>query len=168
MANIEEAVEYVMGWEDSTLSGVVTTARDGMRTRFGIDEHWHPELTACLFFSSMERVAALEVARGIYDISYCQPLCISDIENQEIANKLLSLGVNCGVATAAKMLQEALVVEGDGHIGPLTLYKLDYAKPDVVLDDLRSEAEYHYRAIFNKDPNKYKDVLEGWLRRAAA
>src|SRR5271154_5683394 len=97
MANVDAARNYVLGWEDATLSGVITITADGKRTRVGIDEHWHPELTNCLYYSSMGPVAALQIARGIYDVSYCHPLCIVEIADQEIANKLLSLGVNVGV-----------------------------------------------------------------------
>ena len=147
MANVDAAIDYVLGWEDATLSGVITTAPDGKRTRFGIDEHWHPELTNCLYFSSMGQVAALQIARGIYDISYCQPLCIAEIANQEIADKLLSLGVNVGVVNAARMLQDAVTVVGDGRIGPLTLHALDLADPQKVLEDLRGEAESYYDAL---------------------
>ena len=126
MANVNAAIDYVLGWEDATLSGAITTAPDGKRTRFGIDEHWHPELTNCLFYSSMGQVAALQIARGIYDVSYCQPLCIAEIASQDVANKLLSLGVNIGVMNAARLLQDAVTVVGDeeglaslGHVvGP--------------------------------------------------
>ena len=85
--------------------------------------------------------------QGIYDISYCQPLCIAEIDNQEIANKLLSLGVNVGVVNAARMLQDAVTVVGDGRIGPLTLHALDLADPEKVLADLRAEAESYYDAL---------------------
>ena len=114
----------------------------------------------------MGQVAALQIARGIYDISYCQPLCIVEIANQEIANKLLSLGANVGVVNAAKMLQDAVTVVGDGRIGPLTLHALDLADPQKVLEDLRGEAESYYDALA-KNPN-LAVYRAGWLRRAAA
>ena len=167
MADIEVAIDYVLGWEDASLSGTITSAPDGKRTRFGIDEHWHPELTNCLYFSSMGKVAALQIARGIYVTSYCQPLCIAEIANQEIANKLLSLGVNVGVVNAAAMLQDAVTVVGDGRIGPLTLHALDLADPEKVVEDLRAEAESYYDALIAKNPN-LAVYRAGWLRRAAA
>jgi lysozyme family protein len=167
MANVDAAIDYVLEWEDASLSGVITTAADGKRTRFGIDEHWHPELTNCLYFGSMGQVAALQIARGIYENSYCAPLCISEIANQDIANKLLSLGVNVGVVNAAKMLQDAVTVAGDGRIGPLTLHALDLADPNKVLEDLRTEAENYYQALIAKDPS-LEIYRAGWLRRAAA
>lgn len=167
MANVEEAIDYVLGWEDATLSGKITSTPDGKRTRFGIDEHWHPELTNCLFYSSMGQVAALQIARGIYDISYCQPLCIAEMMNQEIANKVLSLGVNVGVVSAARMLQDAVTVVGDGRIGPLTLHALDLADPEKVLNDLRAEAENYYEALVANNPDLVV-YRAGWLRRAEA
>jgi lysozyme family protein len=167
MANVDAAIDYVLGWEDAGLSGVITTAPDGKRTRFGIDEHWHPELTNCLYYSSMGSVAALQIARGIYDVNYCQPLCIAEIDNQEIANKLLSLGVNVGVVNAARMLQDAVTVSGDGRIGPLTLHALDLADPTKVMEDLRAEATNYYDEVVARDPDKQM-FLQGWLRRASA
>ncbi len=167
MASVDAAIDYVLGWEDATLSGVITTSADGKRTRFGIDEHWHPELTNCLYFGSMGQVAALQIAKGIYDFCYCQPLCIAEIASQEIANKLLSLGVNVGVVNAARMLQDAVTVVGDGRIGPLTLHALDLADPQRVLDDLRQEAESYYDALLASNPD-LAVYRAGWLRRAAA
>src|ERR1700691_3316386 len=167
MANVSAAVDYVLGWEDVNLSGVITTTPDGKRTRFGIDEHWHPELTNCLYYSSMGSVAALQIARSIYDLNYCQPLCIAEIDNQEIANKLLSLGVNAGVVNAARMLQDAVTVVGDGRIGPLTLHALDLADPEKVIEALRAEAESYYDALIAKSPN-LAVYRAGWLRRAEA
>lgn len=166
MANVDTAIDYVLGWEDSTLSGVITTDPGG-RTRFGIAERFHPELTNCLYYSSMGQVAALQIARGIYDISYAQPLCIAEIESQDIANKLLSLGVNVGVVTAAKMLQDAVSVVGDGRIGPLTLHAIDLSDPEVVLARLRDEAEQHYDDLVEANP-KLSIYRAGWLRRARA
>jgi lysozyme family protein len=167
MANVDATIDYVLGWEDATLSGVITTAPDGMRTRFGIDEHWHPELTNCLYYSSMGSVAALQIARGIYEISYCGPLCIAEMADQEVANKVLSLGVNVGLVNAARMLQDALTVVGDGRIGPLTLHALDLADPHKVLEDLRAEAHSYYDELVAREPDKHI-FLAGWLRRASA
>ncbi len=167
MADLRRAIDYVLRFEDATLSGAITRSPDGKRTRFGIDEHFHPELTNCLFFGSMGCTAALEVAIGVYDRDYCQPLCIEQIVSQEIANRLLSLGVNCGVVTAARMLQETLQVSGDGRIGPITLDRLDRANPQAVLEDLRGRATAHYEELVRKNPS-LRLYLAGWMRRAAA
>ena len=166
MADLNAAIDYVLSFEDSTLSGKITVDAGG-RTRFGIAEKFHPELTNCLFYTSMGQVAALQIARSIYDISYCEPLCIAEISSQAVANKLLSLGVNCGVGTASKMLQDVLRVEGDGRIGPLTLDALDKADPRRVLRGLRQAAELHYEEIVKENPAD-AEYLRGWLTRADA
>ena len=115
----------------------------------------------------MGQIAALQIARGIYDISYCQPLCIAEISNQDIANKVLSLGVNLGVERASKMLQSAVRVNPDGHVGVETLLALSSAEPVDVLARLRAEAESYYVQLVAADPDK-EQYLAGWLRRARA
>jgi lysozyme family protein len=167
MANIEAAIDYVLGWEDASLSGRITFTPDGKRTRFGIDEHFHPELSNCLYFGSMGNVAALQIARGIYRSDYCEPLCLAEINSQEVANKLLSLGVNVGLVPAARMLQDAVRVVGDGRIGPLTLHALDLADPRQVLADLRAEADHYYDTLIRTHP-QLALYRAGWLRRANA
>lgn len=167
MADVNAAIQYVLRQEDATMSGVITRAVDGMRTRWGIDEHFHPELKNCLFYDSMGSIAALRVAESIYTKQYCEPLCIAEIPDQEIANKLLSLGVNCGVGTAAKMLQEALEVMGDGRIGPITLDALDRAEPGLILGRLRELAAEHYEELIRNN-SSLAIYRTGWLRRAEA
>lgn len=166
MADVSTAIDYVLKFEDSTLSGVITTDAGG-RTRFGIAERFHPELTNCLFFSSMGSVAALQIARGIYAQEYADPLCIEEITDQDVANKLLSLGINLGVTEASKMLQLTLRVNGDGRIGPLTLHMLDSMRPAEVIESLDDQAIAFYHSIVESDPSKQR-YLEGWLRRASA
>lgn len=162
------AIQYVLEWEDSTLSGVITTKkRTGKRTRFGIDETFHPELTNSLYYTSMGKDPALEIADVIYKDAYAGPLCIENIVNQDVANKLLSMGVHVGVERAAKMLQDALKVPGDGRIGPVTLHTLECANQRELLVELRDEAEYFYKRVVELHPED-AIYLKGWLRRAAA
>lgn len=168
MADVQAAIDYVLGWEDATLSGVITEDSGG-RTRFGIAEKYHPELTNCLYYGSMGQVAALQMARGIYDISYAQPLCIAEITNQDIANKLLSLGVNMGVREASLILQDAVQVVGDGRIGPMTLFAIvgmgtNYG---VILDRMRESAESYYDKVIEEHPSDL-EYKAGWMRRARA
>jgi lysozyme family protein len=166
MANVQAAIDAVMRQEDSTLSGRVTEDAGG-RTRYGIAEKFHPDLTASLFYTSMGSIAAQEIAEAIYLIQYAEPLCLEEIPDQGVANLLLSIGVNCGVMTAARMLQEVLKVNGDGRIGILTLYALDSATPADVLGGLRGRAAEHYEALIEEHPGwaKYRN---GWMARIGA
>jgi lysozyme family protein len=166
MADVNEAIRYVLRFEDATLSGKITVD-DGGKTRFGIAEKYHPELGASLFYSSMGGEAALKIAEGIYEREYCEPLCIALLKHQAVANKLLSLGVNIGVFPAAKMLQDAVGVAGDGRIGPLTLLAETDCDPVKVLDSMREQAVMHYEYIAKYDPAD-RIYLNGWLVRARA
>lgn len=166
MANVRTAIDYVLRFEDSTLSGQVTTDLGG-RTRFGIAERFHPELTNCLFYSSMGATAALTIAIRLYAETYAAPLCIAEIQSQDVANSLLSFGVNCGVYIASQWLQEILGVDGDGRIGPITLDVLDKADPQMILARLKKLAVVHYEELIRENPTLaiYRD---GWLTRARA
>lgn len=166
MANVDVAISYVLGWEDATLSGKVTVD-DGGRTRFGVAEKYHPELTASGFYSDMGSIPALQIAKNIYAAHYADPLCVEEIANQDIANKLLSLGVNIGVKRASKMLQDAVGVTEDGVIGVQTLLALSRAETRDVLAELRASAERFYSQDAAEHPEKQED-LKGWLRRARA
>lgn len=166
MADAWVAIDSVLKLEDSTLSGIVTIDRGG-RTRFGIAEKFHPELTNSLFYTSMGQIPALQLARDIYDKSYAEPLSIAEITNQDIANKLMSMGVNFGVNRASKMLQAAVCVTEDGVTGANTLLKLSACEPVDVLAYLRAESERFYRndVLDHPDDEKY---LGGWVTRARA
>lgn len=167
MADIQKAIDYVMRQEDSTLSGVVTSTPDGKRTRFGIDEHYHPTLSASLFYTSMGKDAALGIAEGIYASEYCEPLCIEDMADQDIANKVLSLGINMSAKTAAKLLQKVLDVPVDGSIGAVTMCELSASDPVKVLAGLRDEAELYYMEVIANHPEDLP-FKKGWLARANA
>ena len=166
MADVDAAITYTLQFEDSTLSGKITVDEGGP-TRFGIAEKYHPELSNCLFFNSMGSIAALAIAKGIYATQYAEPLCIAQIANQDIANKLLSLGVNIGIPRAAKMLQSAVGVSEDGVVGALTLMALSKADPLEVLADLRASAESYYYHVAANNPED-AEYLNGWLARARA
>lgn len=169
MADIAAAIQYVLSEEDATLSGVITSRKDNnghvWLTRYGIDQQYYPELTNCLFYSSMGSIAARAIAERLYRAGYAEPMCIAEIPDQKLANKLLSLGINCGAATASKMLQDVLGVEGDGRIGPITLDKLDRADPNRTLDALKERAVSYYERLVDQQP-QLKGYLKGWLHRA--
>ena len=125
MANSKEAIEFVMKQEDSTLSGEVTTDAGG-RTRFGIAERFHSDLTSTGYYDEMEGLAALSVAEEIYQKSYWVEVCGDQIENQDVANRVLSFAVNLGSKQAIVLLQRAANTLGaglheDGAMGTLTL-----------------------------------------------
>lgn len=166
MADLQAAISYVLGWEDSRMTGEVTTGPDG-RTRFGISEASNPWAAAIGLYTTSYAVAT-GMAWAALAIEYGIPLQILHIDNQAVANKLLSLGVNEGVTRPAKWLQEAVGSFPDGSIGPATLTALTKADPQTILASLKSHAVAYYQQLAASDPVKYGANLNGWLRRAEA
>lgn len=115
----------------------------------------------------MGKDAALVIAKGIYREQYADQLCIEQIADQDIANKLLSLGVNFGIRRASKMLQCAVGAADDGVLGVQTLLCLSRSDGPQVLADLRANAERFYVQDVAEHPEKEK-FLDGWLERARA
>lgn len=75
--------------------------------------------------------------------------------------------VNCGVTTAAKLLQRAVRVADDGVIGPKTLAAVAAAGPGL-LDAMLWERVRYYRSISiakRSDGRDLKVFLPGWLGR---
>lgn len=172
MADEIAAIDYVIGtWEDVGLTGRVTVnKKTGKRTRFGIDETWHPEYTHSTFYTTMLNKDALALAHSTYVVSYSRPLCIKYINDQEVANKVLSLGINIGVHNAAKLLQLAALVpfHPDGKIGDITLAHVNrIVATDIILANLTERAVEYYENVVKAKPED-ETFLKGWLRRARA
>ena len=102
MANVASAIVYVLHQEDARMAGIVTNfGRDkGGRTRWGIAEHAHPELTVTGFFDSMSNTDSLAKATEVYGTGYSTPLMLPNIEQQQVANALLSFAINEGVISS--------------------------------------------------------------------
>lgn len=88
----------------------------------------------------------------------------SQIECQEVANKLFDMGVLFGVATAVKCLQSVLAIPADGIFGSRTLASVNTASEKTLLEEYEDELSAHAKAIAASKPNEAED-LDGWLRR---
>lgn len=71
---------------------------------------------------------------------------------------------NAGDFQAAKLLQRALRVTDDGHIGPYTLTALSHFTDDEVLSVYYAERIKFYNALVTKRPN-LAEFLKGWTLR---
>ena len=105
MSDFKEAFDFTMKHEDPHLSGAVTVDAGG-RTRFGIAQKFHPELPESFFDGPAED--ALSVAQQIEEHDYWNPMRLSEIENQNLANKIFDMGVNMGIHQAGHMVQRGL------------------------------------------------------------
>lgn len=174
MADAEIAIDFVMPEEDGTGSGVETRDAGG-RTRYGIAEKYHPELTPTGFFDVMPAPQALALARQTMLNGYWAPINGDRIADQYPANRLLSFAVNMGVETAVMLLQQSLNTFGvrlavDGEPGPQTIAALNAtyaAQSATLMARWRAALTAHYQAIVAANPGQ-GEYLKGWLARVAS
>jgi lysozyme family protein len=104
-----------------------------------------------------------EQATAIYSESYWKQF-YSQIESQDIANKLFDLGVLFGVGTAVQYLQAALDITQDGVFGSGTLEAVNAADPSSLLKSYKTIFVAHALSVGANNPNERKDVAD-WVRR---
>ena len=89
--------------------------------------------------------------------------------------KYFDIAVNMGMRQATRTVQRALYACGqnlsiDGDFGPETLSRLQRVAPirdgGFLVPPVRSEAAGFYRFLVGRNPAKYGEYLDGWLRRA--
>jgi lysozyme family protein len=163
MADFDHAFTYLMKWEDDGLTGRVTTD-DGGRTRFGIAERFHPDLTATGFFDVMPKDDAVLLAKDTYQRGEWHQLSGDALASQPLANKLLSLGVDLGMVTVIRWAQDCAEVVVDGRVGPMTVRAWNIQAP-AIFRCVSLDAEAHYRQRAEEKPHLSVD-LKGWVRRA--
>lgn len=157
----QRAVEIVLAHE----GGYVNNPADpGGETKYGISKRSYPNLD----IASLTREQAIE----IYRRDWWDRLRLGEIQDPDVAAKVLDLSVNVGRKAGVKLLQQALRAAGksvtvDGIMGPETLAAVNEANPQVVLAALRSEAAGYYRLLVTKKP-ELKVFEAGWINRAYA
>lgn len=119
------------------------------------------------FIQALPRERAVE----IYRENFWNAGHFALLNNQQLANKCFDLGVNQGVYSAVKLLQQALnaIYPGahyaeDGVLGPLTAAAANGADQANLYAALLDRAEARYRQIAAGDPIEADD-LDGWLER---
>ncbi|MEG3013145.1 MAG: glycosyl hydrolase 108 family protein [Cetobacterium sp.] len=112
----------------------------------------------------------LPLAKKIYKKDYWDINKLDEIKNIEIACEIFDTGVNCGVRTAAKFMQEAynLLTPGnklvtDGIIGKNTIKLInEFNKPERILKLSNAlQAEYYLKITRNREANE--SFIFGWL-----
>jgi lysozyme family protein len=102
------------------------------------------------------------LVRSIYEARYWRPSRCPALR-PSLALMHFDASVNHGVGTAARFLQEALGVETDGDIGPITLGAVRAADPREALAKYAAIRRRRYRSL----PHFWR-FGRGWLRRVDA
>lgn len=108
--------------------------------------------------TALKRISP-DVVREIYSKRYWQPARCVDLP-PAIAFLHFDAAVNHGAGTAIRILQEALGVDRDGEIGPLTLAAVIRAPVENTLEAYAELRRRRYRAL----PQFWR-FGRGWLRR---
>jgi lysozyme family protein len=177
MSDFKEAFDFVMQHEDAQLSGVVTTDAGG-HTRFGIAQKFHPDLDNSFFDGPA--ADALAAAEQIYEHDYWEAMRLTEVESQNIANKLFDMGVNMGTHQAVHLAQRALnalISTGaqpppaaeplleDGIIGDHTVAAINAADPIQLHGMIVEVCKAFYIHVATNNPAQAV-YLHGWLKRA--
>jgi lysozyme family protein len=160
MASFEQAFKKTLAFE----GGYANDPDDhGGKTMYGITE----AVARAHGYKGAMWDLPLELAKKIYRTGYWD-LNQLDKFPQTLAENVFDCGVNCGVKTAAKMLQQLVKVKMDGVIGPVTLAAMegllrDFGERDLVLAYLLAREDRYY-GICLANPSQ-KKFLRGWLAR---
>lgn len=166
MANKIGIINWVLRFEDSTLSGTVSNlpGDSGGMTRFGIASNVHPEVPAS--FYTCDTQTALFMAQQIYSNQYWHPLHLDSVSDDGLASVMMDFAVNSGVGRATKEVQTLLGTVADGSIGPETLGLLRNANQAELAIQLRSARADWDREVAARFPAE-APYLKNWLQRAA-
>lgn len=179
MTDFKTAFRRTLKFEDNAREPGKVTVDAGGRTRFGIAEKFHRDLPNDFFTGPAEE--ALAEAEQIEKSAYWDRMRLSELGDQEVANKLFDMAVNMGVHQAAVLSQRAanallqevaprgvdMRLAEDGVVGPKTLAAINNLDPARYLQYLRELSAHFYRHVASISPGQAGN-LEGWLRRAEA
>src|SRR5581483_2390321 len=137
--DINKAFKLLMAQEGTSLTAIKNDK--GGLTKFGIAQASHPTLD----------VAKLtpQDAITIYAGEYWAPAKCSYLKT-ELQYIHFSCAVNCGVASAVRILQRTAQVPDDSLIGDVTIR----ASNNVTIQDYAIEWASHYTAIIQHNPTQ--------------
>ena len=104
-----------------------------------------------------------EQATEYYLEHYVKPY-YTQIENQDVLDKLFDSGVLFGIGSAVKVLQIVLALKDDGDFGPVTLAKVNDSEPVSLLNAFKTGLVTHAIAIASSRPQD-RVFLRGWITR---
>ena len=166
----------------------------GGETHRGVTRKYHPDWPGWKIIDQIKRDhpndfkehingndELARLAKELYRKKYWTPIRGDELPNQHIANKVFDTGVNQGVATSIRYLQDGLNllnrdqknykdIKVDGKLGDQTLatlkafLNLEKGQPDYLLKLMNLMQANRYVEIMKKDSTQEK-FARGWLNR---
>lgn len=125
----------------------------GGETNWGISKRSYPGLNI--------KELTREQAIALYDRDFWTPID-GDSLPSGIGYQLLDFAVNSAPGTALRMVQRAVGVADDGHIGPVTVAALKATEPHDLIMRFLSK-----RLVFMTNCANWPNASRGWARRIA-
>ena len=160
MANFDLAIPTVLAHE----GGYCNDPDDpGGETNYGICKRSYPTVDV--------KNLTVDGAKAIYKRDYWTPLLLDQVNDQQVATKVLDTAVNIGTRRAVKFLQRAVQSAGggivlvDGAMGPSTVAAVNQSSPLLLVPAYRQLLVTYYEGLVEEVPTDQK-FLKGWLNRA--
>lgn len=172
MSQFSPAYDFMMSNEDPLRRYENIVDNNGAGTISGINQKSFPAPYASI--ASLPQDNRANAVANFYLTSLWAPSKIGGINDQLLANHVFDAGVNEGMKTAVKILQEATnkayigtapLLQTDGVIGPETLDTVnegDAERLGALFTQIRIE---RYESIVDRTP-EYERYLNGWIARA--
>jgi lysozyme family protein len=145
MSDFKSAITDIL--EVKKLEGVYSNDPNdpGGETKYGISEKSYPHLDI--------KNLTIEDAENIYLNDWWNKYNYGAINDQSVAEKLLSFSINMGSVGAHICIQRSIraatgndvILSADGIFGPKTISAVNSSDAKMLLAALRSEAACHYR-----------------------
>jgi len=135
----------------------------GGRTSRGITQREYDAYCKLCHLQQGDVWNASEIAiEAIYEHSYWEPYCDKLPTGPDYV--FFDEAVNSGTHEAALVLQRALGVAADGHIGIVTMAAVAKIDPAALVNAMSDGRIRVYKDIVQKRPKSHK-YLKGWLKR---
>lgn len=157
--NWEEALAHVLKYE----GGYVNHKDDpGGRTNLGVTQRVWEEWTGKPATEADMRSLTVEMVSPLYKKRYWDAVRGDDLPSG-VDLCVFDCAVNAGVGRASKFLQQAVGVNADGQIGPMTVAATTSKPANEVIEAFCNLRETHYKSL-----STFATFGKGWMWRLGA
>lgn len=173
MSQFEPALSFILNFEDPQHLYAVKPDNKGL-VLAGINSLAFPNQFVAI--SSAAQIQRPTLVSNFYRTQFWNPMRLGGIYSQDIANRVLDMGVNAGMRTAIELLQRAVNtlmtattlppgLTVDGILGPDTMAAVNGVDPDCLLAAFKTTRLAYYEGLPGwSNPN----IRQSWTTRAEA
>jgi len=157
--NWEEAFAHVLKYE----GGYVNHPNDpGGMTNLGVTKRVWEEWTGKPATEADMRALTPAMVGPLYKKRYWDAVRGDDLPSG-VDLCVFDCAVNAGVGRASRFLQQAVGVDADGKIGPMTISAVTAKPAEEVIEDFCALRGAHYKGL-----STFETFGKGWMRRLAS